>query len=226
MRAIYAFLSDYEGLIYFILLIGEIFFARWLYRTWQAWRNAIYGLERLVSRKRFSRALGANLFWLGLFIGEFILAIFIVPSMPAGSLIPTPTVDLLTTPTGTISPEMAETIAARPSPASEDFSDGCIPDEIIITSPLPGESLSGIVELVGTVDIPKFGFYKFEVSPIGEENWSTIYAGREVKHDGVLGRLDTSELTSGDYQLRLVLTDNQGESLPPCVVQIHVIGQE
>ena len=80
--------------------------------------------------------------------------------------------------------------------------------------------------MVGTVDIPKFGFYKFEVSPVGEESWSTVYAGRDVIRDDVLGRLDTGELIPGDYQLRLVLTDNLGEALVPCVVQIRVIGQE
>ena len=226
MLPIYAFLSNYEGLIYFILILGGVFLGRWLFRTWKAWRGAIFGLERQVSQRRLSRALAANVFWLALFLGEFIFASFIVPSMPASAFIATPTVDLLVTPTGTISPEMAATIDARPIPQSEDFSEGCIPGKLIINSPVPGENLSGIVELVGTVDIPKFGFYKFEVSPSGEENWSTVYAGRDVKHDAVLGRIDTAELTPGDYLLRLVLTDNLGEALEPCVVQIRVIGQE
>ncbi len=82
------------------------------------------------------------------------------------------------------------------------------------------------MELIGTVDIPQFGFYKFEVSPAGAENWSTVFAGREVIHDDVLGRIDTGELTPGDYELRLVITDNLGEALPPCVIPIRVIGQQ
>ena len=225
MIPIYAFLSTYEGLIYFILILGEIFLGRWLFRTWKAWRGAIFGLERQISQRRFARAFAANVFWLAIFLGEFIFASFIVPSMPPSAFLPTPTVDLLVTPTGTISAEMAATLEARPAPQAEDYSEGCIPGELIIDSPLPGENLSGIVELVGTVDIPKFGFYKFEISPVGEESWATVYAGREVKHDAVLGRLDTSELIPGDYHLRLILTDNLGAALPPCVVQIRVIGQ-
>ncbi|MCP4139406.1 MAG: hypothetical protein GY755_03795 [Chloroflexi bacterium] len=226
MQPIYAFLSIYEGLIYFVLIIGAVFLVRWLFRSWKAWRGAIFGLERQVSQRRFARAIAANMFWLVLFLGELIFASFIVPSMPASAFIPTPTVDLLVTPTGTISAELAATIAARPLPESEDFSEGCVPAQVIIDSPVPGENLRGIVDLVGTVDVQKFGFYKFEVSPAGEENWSTVYAGRDVIRDDTLGRLDTGELIPGDYQLRLVVTDNLGEALEPCVVQIRVIGQE
>ena len=178
-----------------------------------------------MTKRRFARALAANAFWLAIFLGIFVTTSFVIPSMPPSAFIATPTVDLLVTPTGTISAEMAATIAARPAPQSEDYSEGCIPGELIVDSPAPGQTLSGIVELVGTVDIPKFGFYKFEISPVGEESWGTVYAGREVIRDDVLGRLDTSELIPGDYHLRLVLTDNLGVALPPCVVQIHIIGQ-
>jgi len=226
MVAIYGFLSTYEGLIYIILLLGGIFIARWLLNSWRVWRAAIFGLEREISQRRFARALAAALVLFALALGEFIVASFIVPSIPPSAFIPTPTVDLLVTPTGTISADMAATIEARPAPQAENFSEGCIPGELIVDSPIPGQALSGIVELVGTVDIPNFGFYKFEVSPIGEENWATIYAGRDVVNDDVLGRIDTAELTPGDYHLRLVLINNLGESLPPCIVQIRVIGQE
>ena len=227
MLAIYSFLSVSvnQGLIYFVLILGGIFLGRWLWRSWTLWRGSVYKLERQITKRRFSRAIAANAFWLALFLGTFIIGSFVIPSMPASAFIPTPTVDLLVTPTGTISVEMAATIAARPEPQAEDFSEGCVPGELIVDSPLPGETLSGIVELVGTVDIPKFGFYKFEISPTGQEDWATVYAGREVIKDDVLGRLDTSELIPGDYHLRLVLTDNLSVALPPCIVQIRVIGQ-
>jgi hypothetical protein len=225
MVAIYNFLSDYEVLIYLVLIIGGVFFGRWLWRTWKDWKSAVFGLEREISRKRFARSIGANAFWLALLLGAFIFISFVIPSMPPSTFIATPTVDLLVTPTGTISAEMAATLEARPSPQAEDYSDGCIPNKLIVDSPVPGQSLSGIVELIGTVDIPQFGFYKFEVSPAGAEKWSTIYAGREVIHDDILGRIDTSELPPGDYSLRLVVANNTGKSLPPCVIQIHVIGQ-
>ena len=226
MPAIYKFLTTYEGLIYIVFLLGGIFLVRWLWRTWGAWQGAIYGLERQISQRRFARAIAANVLWFSFLLAIFLTISFILPSMPANIFIATPTVDLLVTPTGTISPEMAKTLAARPAPNPEDYSEGCISDKIIINSPLPGESLSGIVDLVGTVDIDNFGFYKFEISPMGEESWATIYAGRDVVRNDIMGRMDTGELIPGDYQLRLVLTNNLGKALPPCVLQIRVIGQE
>lgn len=226
MLPFFAFLSTYEALIYIILLFGGIFLARWIFRAWRAWQSAIFGLERQVSQRKFARALAAGVFWLALLLGEFIVASFIVPSMPASVFIPTPTVDLLITPTGTISAEMSATLEARPEPQAEDYSDGCRPDEIMIDDPAPGDTLSGVVPLMGTVDIQNFGFYKFEIAAFGTENWATVYAGREITVDAELGRLDTTELTPGDYEIRLVVTDNVGEALPPCVVQVRVIGVE
>lgn len=226
MIAFYGFLSTYEGLIYIFLALAGIFLGRWLWRTWKAWRNAIYGLEREVSQRRFARALAANLIWLILLIGEVVVASVIVPSMPASLFISTPTVDLLTTPTGTISAEMAATLEARPTPQAEDYSEGCVPEERIITSPVPGQELSGIIDLIGTVDVREFGFYKFEISSAGQDNWSPIYAGNEIVRDDILGRIDTGGLTPGDYRLRLVVTNNIGEALEPCEVLIRVVGEE
>jgi hypothetical protein len=226
MIAIYRFLATYEGLIYLVLVIGGIFLLRWLWRTWSIWRGAVFGLEREISRRRFARAIGANVLWLVLFLGAVAITSFIIPSMRPSALIATPTVDLLVTPTGTISAEMAATIAARPAPQAEDYSDGCVPGQIIIDSPVPGQALSGIVELQGTVNTEKFGFYKLEVSPVNAEKWATVYAGRDTVRDDVLGRVDTNELIPGDYSLRLVVVDNVGESMPPCVIQIHVVAQQ
>lgn len=226
MLALLGFLSAYEGLIYFFIVLGWIFLGRWLWRTWKAWRGAIYGLEREISQRRFARALASNVIWFALFLGVFIITSFIVPSMPASLFIATPTVNLLVTPTGTISAEMAATLDARPTPRAVDFSEGCVPGEKIIDVPIPGQELSGIVELVGTVDVKDFGFYKFEVSPAGLDHWSPIYAGRKILHDAVLGRIDTGSLTPGDYRLRLVVTNNIGEALTPCEVPIRVVGIE
>ena len=90
----------------------------------------------------------------------------------------------------------------------------------------PGDEIKGTIELTGTVDIPNFGFYKYEVAPNGSDTWATIAAGREVVKDASLGRWDTTALTPGDYQLRLVLVDNQGTVLPPCVVPVQVVPNE
>jgi hypothetical protein len=81
------------------------------------------------------------------------------------------------------------------------------------------------VDIQGTASVPNFGFYKYEVAPLNSDTWATISAGRDVVVAGSLGKWDTTALTPGDYQLRLVVTDNQGKSLPPCVILIRVSPQ-
>ena len=42
---------------------------------------------------------------------------------------------------------------------------------------------------------------------------------------GPLGQWDTGTLAPGDYQLRLVVSDNQGQALPACVITVRVSPQ-
>jgi hypothetical protein len=73
------------------------------------------------------------------------------------------------------------------------------------------------------VDIPNFGFYTYEIARPGESIWLPIQVGREIKQEAVLGTWDTSALTPGEYLLRLVVTDNQGNALEPCVIGVMVL---
>ena len=40
--------------------------------------------------------------------------------------------------------------------------------------------------------------------------------------NGSLGQWDTTTLTPGDYQLRLVVINTQGQSLPPCIIPLRI----
>jgi hypothetical protein len=102
---------------------------------------------------------------------------------------------------------------------------GCIPDQIMITFPEPGSDVSGIVRITGTANVPNFGFYKYEVAPRGTQDWATISANRDPKQNADLGEWNTSSLTNGDYFLRLVITDNVGASLEPCVIAVRVANE-
>jgi hypothetical protein len=108
------------------------------------------------------------------------------------------------------------------SPVTPAGTVGCMPDQIMISSPKPGGDVTGKIILTGTVDVPNFGFYKYEYSPQGSETWATIAAGNQIVHNGELGVWDTSQLVSGDYQIRLVVTDNLGKSMPACIVPLHI----
>lgn len=101
-------------------------------------------------------------------------------------------------------------------------SEGCIPGQIIITSPQNGSEIQGTVVITGTASTPNFGFYKLEMKRADQNNWLTILAGNETKVDATLGSWNTSLLSPGDHQLSLVITDNQGASLDPCIIQVRV----
>jgi hypothetical protein len=134
--------------------------------------------------------------------------------------------DLLLTPAATLSSAEATQAALSPvTQAVPSGMSGCVPDKIMITSPEPGDVVSGTVNITGTARVPNFGFYKYEVAPMGTQNWATISAERDQKQNEKLGEWNTSSLTNGDYFLRLVITDNVGMPLEPCVIALRVANQ-
>jgi hypothetical protein len=182
----------------------------------------VYGLEREFALRRLVQASGLALLILALVFAEFFIATFIAPSLPASDIIATATLNLLVTPVGTFSPDTTVVPVTQDVPTGMS---GCVPDKIMITSPKPGDPVSGTVKISGTADVPNFGFYKYEVAPLGSQNWATIAAAREPKRNEDLGEWNTAALTNGDYFLRLVITDNVGTALEPCVIAVRVLNQ-
>ena len=226
MGPLYRALASYEPLIYIALAIGGLFAFRRMWRSWREWRDSVYGLEREFALRRLVQATGAAFLILVLVFVEFFVATFIAPSLPATDMLATPTLDLLLTPAETLSPEQATQAALSPvTQAVPSGMSGCVPDQIMITAPEPGEPISGTVEITGTANVPNFGFFKYEVAPMGSQNWATISAGREPKVNEVIGPWNTSSLTNGDYFLRLVVMDNVGVALEPCVIAVRVANQ-
>jgi hypothetical protein len=224
MAAIYRFLSTYEVLIYILLAIGGLYFGRWLWRSWSEWREAVFSLEKEFALRRMGRAIAAVSLVLILLCAEIAIASIIVPSLPAAFFLPTATLDFLATPTGTISADLATQLAQTPRPVPTlAGGQGCQPGTIALTAPKAGSEVRGTVDIQGTVNIQNFGFYKYEVAPLNSDSWATISAGRNPVVNGSLGQWDTTAVSPGDYQLRLVVTDNQGQSLPACVIPLRVL---
>jgi hypothetical protein len=226
MGPVYRTLASYEPLIYIALAIGALFAFRRMWRSWREWRDSVYGLEREFALRRLGQATAAAFLVLALVFVEFFVATFIAPSLPATDILATPTLDLLLTPPGTLSPEQATQAAL--SPAAQEVPSGmsgCDPDKIMITSPESGDEISGTVDITGTASIPNFGFYKYEIALLGSQNWATISAGRDPKVNTSLGSWNTTSQTNGDYFLRLVITDNVGMALEPCVIAVRVANQ-
>jgi hypothetical protein len=226
MGPVYRTLASYEPLIYIALAIGAMFAFRRMWRSWREWRDSVYGLEREFALRRLGQATAAAFLVLALIFVEFFIATFVAPSLPASDVLSTPTLDLLLTPEGTLS--AAEATQAALSPVTQEVPSGmsgCIPDQIMITSPEPGDDVRGTVEITGTANVPNFAFYKYEVALLGSQNWATISAERDPKQNEKLGDWNTTSLTNGEYFLRLVITDNIGVSLEPCVIAVRVVNE-
>lgn len=222
MGPVYRTLASYEPLIYIVLAIGALFAFRRMWRSWREWRDSVYGLEREFALRRLVQASGLAFLILTLVFAEFFIATFIAPSLPASDIIVTPTLNLLVTPAGTLSPDTTALAFTQPVPSGMS---GCIPDKLIITSPEPSDEVTNTISITGTADVPNFGFYKYEVAPMGSQNWATIAANRNPVKNGELGKWNTASVTNGDYFLRLIITDNVGVSLEPCVIAVRVLNQ-
>jgi hypothetical protein len=222
MGPVYRTLATYEPLIYIVLAIGALFASRRMWRSWREWRDSVYGLEREFALRRLVQASGLALLILALVFAEFFIATFIAPSLPASDIMATPTLNLLVTPVGTLSPGSTALAVTQAVPNGMS---GCVKDKIMITSPQPGDDVKGTISITGTADIPNFGFYKYEVAPLGSQNWATIAANRNPVKGEELGKWNTASVTNGEYFLRLVITDNIGDSLDPCVIALRVLNQ-
>lgn len=223
------FFRTYELWIYLFLGLGGLIYIRRFLLAWQELRGAGFGLERENAQSRLNQAAGVLVLLFAMAITEFVLVSFIAPTVPGAMPLLTPTLNLLATPTTTLPAVItsegelvpSQTAAATSIGGTPGLS-GCLPGEIFITSPENGSEIGGIVTITGTVNIPNFGFYKLEMKRPEEVNWLTILAGNEIRQEAALGSWNTSLLTAGDHQLSLVVTDNQGQSLPPCIVQVRV----
>jgi hypothetical protein len=222
MGFVYRTLANYEPLIYIALAIGAMFAFRRMWHSWREWRDSVYGLEREFALRRLGQATAIAMLILGLVFAEFFIATFIAPSLPASDILATPTLNLLVTPEGTLSPGSTALAVTQPAPSGMS---GCVPDKIMITAPKPGEEVKGTIKITGTADAPNFAFYKYEVAPVGSQNWATIAAKQDPVKDTDLGEWNTLPFTNGDYFLRLVIIDNVGASLEPCVIAVRVLNQ-
>lgn len=221
MGEILQFFKENEVFIYLILGIFAIWPLRNFISAWGELRNAAFGLERQSAQSRLNWVATILIFLFILGVGEFVLVSFVVPTVPDASPLVTPTLDLLASPTITLEANLSAS-NLTPVPSIETQAGNCVPGKVDILSPENGETIKDIVEIIGSADIPNFGFYKFEMAAISDIAWLTIQAGETITQTGRLGYWDTTRLSPGEYGLRLVVIDNQGQSTEPCMIQVRV----
>jgi hypothetical protein len=95
------------------------------------------------------------------------------------------------------------------------------PGGLLVTSPKPGEALQGIVTITGTTALPGFtsAEVSFAYSHDKPEVWFLIQESQQAVTDGTIATWDTTTITDGVYDLRLVV--NQADGNQP---QVQVAG--
>jgi len=224
LNSLLRFLIEYEILIYVVVALIVLIGARKTYLAWREWSGSIFGLEKEQSQRKFNQGLTITIFGLLFAAGLFIVNTFVTPSVPGVQQLPTATIDMTQLPpTNTPAPTAAVTAQGLIPTITSYLSRGCIPDKLDWTDPRNGDTISGIVELKGTVNVENLGFYKYEYSSAGSDLWTTIAAGNTIIVNDLLGGAwDTSDLVPGNYELRLVVNDNLNNPLPACVIQVTI----
>ena len=210
------FFRAYEPWIYVILGLGGLFYLRKFILAWRELHVAAFGLERENAQARLNSSA---------IMLVFILVYFIGPSMSAATPLPSPTLSILTTNTTTLVPATTQTSVGEigtPIFTENASQNGCIPGQIVVSSPKDGEIVRGVVEIIGTANIENFGFYKLGLKRPDESLWATIQAGNQIKINEKLGDWDTRQLIPGVYQMSLVVVDNEAKASQPCAVQVNV----
>lgn len=230
MEEVLRFLKSYEVVIYVILGLVALWMLRKMANAWRELRSTLFGLERENGQRRFNSSLTVFAFVLLFAITEFIMVSIVYPDFPNTQVLPTPTLQILATPTITLQPVQDTTPTAGEVTPTLDISDegGCVSGQVEWTYPVSGDTLQGEVTLRGTVNVPNLGFYQYEYNQPGSTVWTTIAAGEKPIIDEPMGGegsgvWDTSNLTPGDYLLRLIVRDNANNLFPACMINVRII---
>ena len=226
------FFRTYEMWMYVILALVGLVYVRKFILAWEELRRAAFGLERESAQSSLNQSAGMLVLLFLMAVAVFILVSFVAPNFPASNPLLTPTMDLLASPTTTLVPEGTEQGIPTPTegevsltPTIEVVGEGCVPGQIMLTEPVDGSEINGVVIVKGTANIENFGFYKYEFSTVGTDTWTTISAGTTPVKEGELGQWDTTARPNGDYFLQLVIIDNVGQTLEPCIIAVRIANQ-
>jgi len=221
------FVVNYEIGIYLVLGIVFVINLQKYIRAVISKRKATFGLEKEVAQKNITSSITVMALVALFAISNFVLVSVASIQYPGIAQLPTATVDMLTTPEPMLNEavggeveEDAEAAATQTAIAIT----GCIPGVLEWINPTDDSEVSGSIELTGTVNVPNMGFYKYEYRYQTDSIWTPISAGNVPVMDGPLGGVwNTEEITTGNYSLRLVVSDNANNLLQPCEIQVKVI---
>jgi hypothetical protein len=223
MDALFRYLVRYEVYIYIILGLGAIFALRSVWLSWREWHKSFFGLEKEIAYQRMRTRSVILILLLLIALSQFCIVSFVVPYLPSITFSFTRTPDLLN---NNLAASAILQQVETPEPdelAIVPAETGCTPGQITINWPESRQEIRGRIMLIGTVNVENFGFYKYEYRQMGSEDWVTVAANREAKVNDDIGPWDTSALSPGDYELRLVVIENDNDILPDCIIPVRVL---
>jgi len=226
MEEIIRFVVNYEVGIYIILGIVFLINLQRLLSAWASLRKANFGLEKEISQKRIRSSLTFVILMFLFALSNFILVSIASIRYPGISQIATATVDVLVTQSPDSNKSMDEDAKIQSQTQTAIAITGCTPEQLEWVDPLNGDELEGSIELIGTVNVPNLGFYKYEYRYQGDEFWIPISAENQPVIEGPLGGIwNTESLQPGNYFLRIVVSDNANNLLKPCQIEVKVLPQ-
>jgi hypothetical protein len=238
MTIIVKLIADYAVWLYLLLGLIAFFFLRAYLVARRERDNSIFALERESATGRMTQATMGFLVILIVIGGVFYTSQTLVEEIPLPEATPTATMIIVLPPTATPPPLLptptpTETPRPRPTPppveaptptseASLGVAANCPNPGVRISEPGTGATISGVIQIIGSANIPDFWYYKFEFRGNGFGDWTFIQRFDTPINGGILGAWDTRSVPSGDYEFRLVVVDKTGNYPEPCTLLLSV----
>jgi RHS repeat-associated protein len=80
----------------------------------------------------------------------------------------------------------------------------------IVSVNFPTDNITGITDIIGSINDPNLDYYVLEVAPVGTEDYKEVFRGTSAVTNGVLGKFDPTNLVNDTYTLRLSAFDTTG----------------
>lgn len=102
---------------------------------------------------------------------------------------------------------------------------GCSPT-VNVTDPRDGDTVVGNVSFFGSANVPSFAFFELDIrGPQTNDRWASLL-GRRIPQrveDGLLATADLTAWSTGEYQVRLSTTNEDGIVTNQCVLVITLL---
>ena len=239
MTTLLEFIARVSVLLYIITGIGLFFALRGMAEARRKKRVAAFAMEREAAQQSLRQAITGSIVFSVLIVAVFISTNILTPNLTEVALEPTQTPVVFVTPQASSTPSqllyptITPTVgvppaeAGTPIPTPEAQGNGCQIIGATITSPEPGQNVSGQVPVEGEANVLNFAQYKFELNGTGTGGeWVVVATYVEAVPRGILGVWDSTSLPAGPYTLRLSVIDTNGTIITPCDIPLVIVKRD